>query len=135
MAGCFVFFFCFGAATAQTVSQVEKKRVEINERIKFLTDSYGDVPPSYSCKKPKLAYDKLICANEDVQLLEKLYRMAAVYAYENAVKSETEHKTFKNWYRGIASRNKLKTYQSVIDYFIEHINRSLGGESPFYVDV
>jgi hypothetical protein len=122
--GCFVFFFYSGAVTAQTVPQVEKKRVEINKAIESLTDFYGDVPPSYSCKKPKLAYDKIICANKDLQLLEKLLRMAAVYAYENATKSETNHKTFKNWYRGISSRNKLKTHQSVLDYLIENINHS-----------
>lgn len=130
--GCFVILLCCEAAAAQSIPQVENKRAEINEKIKFYSESYGDVPPSYSCNKPKFTYDKVICANKDLQLVEKLYRMASVYAYENATKIETNHKTFKNWYRGISSRNKLKTRQAVLNYFIENIYHALAGESPFY---
>ena len=128
---CMASVFCSGVAMAQTIPQVEKKRVEINEKIEWLTSSYADVPPSYSCKAPQLAYDKIICANKDMQLLEKLYRMASVYAYENATHIETNHKTFR--YDRNPSRNKLKTQESVLSYFIQNINDSLGGESPFDV--
>ncbi len=112
------------------MQQSHLELLNINKIIKWLSDSYGDVTPSYSCKKPTLAYDKIICANKDLQLIEKVYRMAAVYAYENATKEELNHKTLsKNWYYEISALNKLKTYQSVLDFLIEHINDSGTGYS------
>ena len=58
--------------------------------------SYSDVTSALDCKNPKRLYEKLICKNPKLIRLSELDARAQVFALENAMCQEVNHKRFKD---------------------------------------
>ncbi|MBS2034189.1 hypothetical protein JST97_04330 [bacterium] len=90
--------------------------------------SYSDVGSSLNYKHPANAAETLVAGDPSLRLMELLDTRAAVYAYENATKKQTDHRRPKDFaltLQGLSSREQIRKAYQV------HTNESLGGMSPY----
>ncbi len=119
---------CSGAGPAEALkthpSWVPLARVE--QRLRELNDSYGDISSAVNCRRPADRVERMICASDYLSRAELLNTRASAYAEENATKSEVDHRR----YLGKLPR-RCTTEQCIYDYFVKETNTSLGGTSPY----
>lgn len=126
---CFVFL---SSAFSPSISAQDVPIEKIQEAVDKLS-SYKDVPSSINCQTTKNKAEKIICNSGYLTLMERLDTRAAVYAYENATKTELAHnQATAIKYSLLKTIRKLKTDKEIRDAFIKHTNDSLGGWSPYY---
>ena len=90
--------------------------------------SYTDIGSSIDYAHPSNPAQHLVAANPTLRLMELLDTRAAVYAYENATKEKTDHKTFTSYALKLQGLTSAEQIQKA---YIEHTNASLGGMSPY----
>lgn len=108
----------------------------VEKRIAELEDFYGDVLSDISCDAPTNPAHVLMCASsEDPQselwTMGRLDSMAAVYAYENATGTETNHANPPVYGSFIADRDACTDAVCLCNVLVQHTNDSLGGGSPY----
>ncbi|OAI28456.1 hypothetical protein A1351_11745 [Methylosinus sp. R-45379] len=105
---------------------------KVKRAIGDLSDFYGDVPSCLDCQRQSKPIERLICQNSGLRLMEILDTKAAVYAYENATKTQTTHsKPDCSFVRKQLSNNCVDAVCACAN-LKEHTNDSRGGESPYY---
>lgn len=121
---------CFSAGSDQLDSNIRTPTLkELKAKTKDMSNFYGDVGSRIECGKPKSNAEKIICSDPYLLKTAILNAQSQVYAYENATKTEADHKTYK-----IKLPQKCKDKACIIRFFSEEINGDLGGESPFDVN-
>lgn len=119
-----------GRALAVDCPNVDVDKVK--RAIGDLSDFYGDVPSCLDCQRQSKPIKRLICQNSGLRLMEIPDTKAAVYAYENASKTQTVHpKPHRSFVRKELSNNCVDAV-CVCANLKEHTNDSRGGESPYY---
>ncbi|MBG0808362.1 hypothetical protein IY145_03105 [Methylosinus sp. H3A] len=104
---------------------------KVKRAIGDLSDFYGDVPSCLDCQRQSKPIERLICQNSGLRLMEILDTKAAVYAYENATKTQMVHsKPDCSFIRKQLSNNCADAV-CVCANLKEHTNDSRGGESPY----
>ena len=110
----FITLFAF-VSNAYSMSCFTEEESNRNlEKIKFLSDSYGDVHSIIDCND--LSHmNKFVCSSEELKNGMLLMSQGEVYAYENATKSEvsvsdriTFNDNFKNWLNNIIGKEKSR---------------------------
>lgn len=89
---------------------------------------YSDVPSSIDITNPKNPAQKLVADDPVLQMMELLDTRAAVYAVENATKTQVDHSDVGKY---ALTLEGLGTADEIRDAFIRHTNDSLGGMSPY----
>lgn len=120
-----------GHAVDNCISTVDmsKLRTAIGEHSEF----YGDLPNRINCLKP-IKNQKMVCENEVLRFMERLDHMAGVYAYENANKTELDHRK-PYGVKGLNKMlNKCDDTECICANFKEWADASLGGTSPYTSD-
>lgn len=111
---------------ADCLTEVDQTKVKA--AIANLNASYGDVPSLINCNKPGKG-DERVCSNPTLVLMAELDSKAAVYAYENATGTETDHKKpDKQWITELRRANK--TPLGLCEAFKSHTTDSLG-DTPY----
>lgn len=64
---------------------------KLRQSISDHSGSYGDLPSRIDCSKP-IGNQKMVCGSDVLRFMEKLDHMGAIYAYENATKTELDHR-------------------------------------------
>lgn len=64
---------------------------KIARAIGDLSAHYNDVPSCLACSTQKKPIEKIICRDHQLKMMEVLDTKAAVYALENATKTQTDH--------------------------------------------
>ena len=67
-------------------------QLKLTNSIRLINDYYGDVSSRAKCGSKKLASEKLICSNKLLQAMELFDAKSEIYNYENATKTEVDHK-------------------------------------------
>lgn len=108
----------------------------VEDNIKRLEPSYGDILSDISCDAPTNMAHQIMCDSASTQPAE-LWRMgrlddlAWVYAYENATKREVDHDNPPRATDFLTKRDACTDALCLCDELIAHTNASLGGESPY----
>ena len=110
----FITLFAF-VSNAYSMSCFTEEESNRNlEKIKFLSDSYGDVHSIIDCNDLS-PMNKFVCSSEELKNGMLLMSQGEVYAYENATKSEvsvsdriTFNDNFKNWLNNIIGKEKSR---------------------------
>jgi uncharacterized protein len=105
---------------------------ESRRRLEISLTPMNDVAPSVDCQRQSGRIDKLICEDDSLRLIEQLDTKAWVYAYENATKTELNHRKTnldENWIKSV--RNKCKDRACLCAAFRDHTNDSMGGTSLY----
>lgn len=112
-------------AIAQT-SPTKPAISKIEQAIDELSQSYGDVPSSIYCNRPKNQAEILICRSPYLTLAELLSARSQAYGVENGTKREVNHRNFK---ARLPSRCSSET--CILQFFAQQTNESNGAMSPY----
>lgn len=132
LASLLIFSFTGVAGRALAVDCPNVDVDKVKRAIGELSEFYGDVPSCLDCQRQKKPIERLICQNSGLRLMEVLDTKAAVYAYENATKSETVHSKPDCSFVHKELSNNCVDAVCVCANLKEHTNDSRGGESPYY---
>lgn len=110
----FITLFAFVSNAYSMSCFTEEENNRNLEKIKFLSDSYGDVHSIIDCNNLS-PINKIVCDSEELKNGMLLMSQGEVYAYENATKSEvsvsdriTFNDNFKNWLNNIIGKEKSR---------------------------